>query len=355
MNRDSSIYSARRYFPMLVSESGDEKNMSPEFLSSLWGRFDMLSDEKKDILTAGEIPDLIGNFQQKLQLDDSVVCEISLIIRKVFLGEIKIVDIKNIVEKVLTQRGGDINQAKVISDFIQNEILTIKPKPKVAEVSEEDAISKPKATDKLPLLQALSKYEQLGNQLITEERIKLRSQSETVRPSLLYWIKYYRDELGVGHHSSIERGNFLFRSENGKKLTPEERERVNLVLKSVEENYPVEIDTEQSVIVFPSFVAQPASLARAPQMMQPPMAPPKTSDARNVFSASVSVAPRPGTVSFTTNHVLPAEKEASLAPRPATPAPTSVPARPGASSAPQPAHQPNPFHIHPVSLGEKEE
>src|SRR3990167_4256207 len=59
-----------------------------------------------------------------------------------------------------------------------------------------------KETVYLPLLQALPKYKNLGNQLITRERIKVKSQAEPVRPSLFYWLKYYRDELGIGQHSS---------------------------------------------------------------------------------------------------------------------------------------------------------
>src|SRR3989338_2043565 len=107
-------------------------------------------------------------------------------------------------------------------------------------------------TVSLPLLQALPKYENLGNQLITRERIKVKSQSEPVRPSLLYWLKYYRDELGIGQHSSVERGDFLFRSENGKKLSGKERERISLILKSVEENLPLSIDPKNQEIVFPA-------------------------------------------------------------------------------------------------------
>jgi len=199
------------------------------------------------------------------------------------------------------------------------------------------------ATVRLPLLQALSKYEQLGNQLITEGRIKLRSQTETVRPSLLYWIKYYRDELGVGHHSSVDRGNFLFRSENGKKLTPEERERVNLVLKSLEENYPVEVDTEQSVIIFPPFVAEQAPVAQMPPT--PPMAPmaPQRSSAprQAVFQPSRPSTPAPsaqsGSLTFTSSHVMPGEREVPAQPRPVTS-----------------AQKTNPFHIRPVSLGEQD-
>ncbi|MDO8566409.1 MAG: hypothetical protein Q7S04_04505 [Candidatus Moranbacteria bacterium] len=126
-----------------------------------------------------------------------------------------------------------------------------------------------KAAVSLPLLQALSKYERLGEQLITRGRIKVGSQTEPVRPSLLYWLKYYRDELGIGQHSSVERGNFLFRSENGKNLSAEERERINIILKSVEENFPLSIDPKNQEIIFPTSNAFSITAASRPASTTP--------------------------------------------------------------------------------------
>ena len=134
---------------------------------------------------------------------------------------------------------GDVNQ--------QSPVMTVSGKIVSPSVS-----SGQRETISLPLLQALPKYENLGNQLITRERIRVKSQAEPVRPSLLYWLKYYRDELGIGQHSSVERGDFLFRSENGKKLSGEERERISLILKSVEENLPLSIDPKNQEIIFPA-------------------------------------------------------------------------------------------------------
>lgn len=103
----------------------------------------------------------------------------------------------------------------------------------------------------LPLLSALSKYHQLAQQPITREKIRLRTQVEPVRPTLMNWLKYYRSELGIGYHDSVQRGEFLYRSENGRRISDEERERLGLILKSIEEDFPVPIDTARSEIVFP--------------------------------------------------------------------------------------------------------
>ncbi len=314
------------YYPLLASEEINGGTMSKTEIQNVWSRFDLLPEEKKAILTSEELPLKLTELQGKLGCDDASIEGVSVLIRWFFFGEIDEVGLRSGLQEVI----GDKAEQTLI--FIQKEILTIKPRPKVEEASENVTPKRVVVTVKLPLLQALSKYEQLGNQLITQERIKIRSQAEPVRPSLLYWIKYYRDELGVGHHDSVLRGNFLFRSENGKRLSPEERERVNLVLKSVEENFPVEIDTEQSIIVFPPFVPQQSAVSGQGQF-QPPRAPQKASFQPNTFSPEQS-----GALTFSSHHVLPAEKaEAEAVSRPAV-------SHPAASRS-------NPFHIRPVSLG----
>lgn len=266
----------------------------------------------------------------------------------------------------------------------KNKILELEPwlLTEVEDVPEEEEPQHTTATVKMPLLQALSQYEQLGNQLISEGRIKIKSQSEPVRPSLLYWIKYYRDELGIGHHDSVQRGNFLFRSENGKRLSAEERERVNLVLKSVEENFPLEIDTERSEIIFPVFQTsapvRPSQSQTIPQIpsfqpqrpvvsVNPAFAFGKSSMAPSAPTPAMPAsAPQGGEMSFSSKHVFPAEKTPQTAQAPqVTPTPiprvTETPAprmnQPTSVNAPtgtQTVPRANPFRIRPVSLGQNE-
>jgi len=107
------------------------------------------------------------------------------------------------------------------------------------------------AREKLALVPALGKYPRLGEQQITQGRIRVKGRPEPARPSLSNWIRVYRDELGVGYHEPMVRGKFLFDSENGRALSSGDRERLNLVLRSIEENIPVDIDTERVEIAFP--------------------------------------------------------------------------------------------------------
>lgn len=240
-----------------------------------------------------------------------------------------------------------------------------------------------------PLLKALSEYPRLGDQNITANRIKTKQSPEPMRGSLTNWIHYYRDELGIGFHDQVLRGKFLFQSENGKKLTNEEREHLNLILKSIEEEFPLEIDTDRQVILFPRVQAQGVGEPRegvraaAPQPTPQPVswAIPKPSPAftfgkPGVVSPRINPAPRPAaavprpslgetdmkptaniadaTLHFSTGHVLPAEK-ATLASQPA-PAASPTASNPAASTSagsgqrivPQPIPNRSPYSIRPL-------
>lgn len=337
------------YYPLLASEEINGGAVSKIEAQEIWSRFDLLSENEKALLTDEEMPKKIKELQDKLGCDDASIESVSVLLRWFFFKEVDEQGLYISLQEIVAEK------ADQALKFIQKEILTIKPKVKVEEVSEEEK-KQVAVTVKLPLLQALSKYEQLGNQLITRERIKIKSQSEPVRPSLLYWIKYYRDELGVGHHDSVQRGNFLFRSENGKRLSPEERERVNLVLKSVEENFPLEIDTEQGLVLFPTFVApqapRPVPQAAAPSRMAPLQNSASFHFGTTTMNAPKTAAPeQSGTLSFSSKHVLPAEKAQAIPQERTAPEPQNMPQR-MAPRAPMP--KANPFHIRPVSLGKEE-
>jgi hypothetical protein len=113
-----------------------------------------------------------------------------------------------------------------------------------------DVLQKNNSLEKLTLLKALSKYSDIGSQVITEERLKLKGQVEPVRASLTNWLKVYRDELGIGHHDSVTRAKFLYESSNTKKLSPEDREKVHALVRSLEDEELLAIDTKSRTIIF---------------------------------------------------------------------------------------------------------
>ncbi|NTW13418.1 MAG: hypothetical protein HGA31_00110 [Candidatus Moranbacteria bacterium] len=134
---------------------------------------------------------------------------------------------------------------------------------------EKETASMPMGTVSLPLLQAVSQYPKLGEQIISKDRIVIHGNPEPVRPSLANWIRAYRNDLGVGYHDPMVRGKFLFDSENGKKLSSEDRERLNLIIRSIEDNAALDIDPENSAIIFPAFHTVEKGPAPAPTSTPP--------------------------------------------------------------------------------------
>lgn len=384
------------YYPMLISLNGSGVLVEEDAEASEWKKLKALPTKDKEILLSAELTDRLIQMQDRFGLSDDGLGRVSIFVRKLFFGEFSLADCEAKIGAMLAETGGgDPNQAKAIVEYIKNEILTIQPQPEAEETDTGIEVPLAATLVKLPLLQALSKYPNLGNQLVTRERIRVKTQPAPVRPSLLYWLKYYRDELGVGYHDNVQRGQFLFRSENGRGLSSEERERIGLLLKSVEEELPLTIDTAKPEIVFPRFETVPAAPRREPfviatnaQVIKGPAfgvvseptapLPPHPPVPQPPAEPSILPAGR-GMLSFSSSQILPAEAAeerirraaAALRPTPVSaPHPTPVspprPSVPPVSSAPSPSAAPqsprprpaveedrNPFHIRPVSLGNR--
>ena len=102
----------------------------------------------------------------------------------------------------------------------------------------------------LTIQEALQQYPDAGEQDLTLNPLKLKYFANSVRPSIKNWITDFHDNMGAGKHSAIDRGNYLFHSENGKKLTPVERQKLSAILKSLDEKTPISFNPESKKIIF---------------------------------------------------------------------------------------------------------
>jgi hypothetical protein len=127
---------------------------------------------------------------------------------------------------------------------------------------EEETKKKKKANlVRFSIFQAIQKYPKLGEQLLTSSPIKLKIFPGPIRPSIKNWIADYHAVLGAGSHATMERGNYLYHSENAKRVSAGERQKLAVILKSLDENELLIIDSERQEVVFPllSESARPAS------------------------------------------------------------------------------------------------
>lgn len=109
---------------------------------------------------------------------------------------------------------------------------------------------------------ALKKYPDLGEQLITANRIKLKNFPDPVRPSIKNWLSDYTFNAGYETHDSMKRGTYLFQNENAKVLSSADRQKLAFILKVFDENGIVSVNTNLKQVVFPVRSGTPRSNPR---------------------------------------------------------------------------------------------
>lgn len=238
----------KKFSPMLADLDSFGRKLADGQFNELWRKFDELPEETKGILMAPEMPKMIEGIQKEQGLSDEKIETVSAIVREYFVLKKDEMWLDKTVSIAL-----DRKDVSFVKEYIQKNILHIQPTPKVLEEKIESSPVIVAKMVSLPLLDALSKYQRLSDQLITESRITVKGESAPVRGSIRYWLRYYRDVLGIRKHSSMERGQFLFQGENTRRLNAQDREKLSQIFRSVDENTSLVIDANRQEIVFPAF------------------------------------------------------------------------------------------------------
>ena len=154
----------------------------------------------------------------------------------------------------------------------------------------------------LSIEDAMEKYPRVGEQLVTSAPIVLKPFPQPVRPSIKNWIADYHHALGVGEHGIMERGSYLYNNPNTRTLTESERQKVALILKSVDDNTPLAIDAEKQEVSFERQTTDTQRPMSAPQ--------PMSSDAQRSADDSMH---------FSSPHTLPVERATPSQPQQPSP------------------------------------
>jgi hypothetical protein len=111
---------------------------------------------------------------------------------------------------------------------------------------------------------ALKQYPELGEQLITSNKIDLRNFPYPVRPSIKNWIADYTFTLGYEKHESMARSQYLFQGANTKTLPAQDLEKLAYLLKAFDENSPITINKNTNQVIFPANEINPSRISSAP-------------------------------------------------------------------------------------------
>lgn len=224
--------------PIFASTTANPDEETEEQLVSTQEKFLLLPEHVKDKLASLEISKKIQEVGKIFNLQLLQLINITRAIRSYYFGELKLEDMPFVLAKEMNV---DLTKAKEISNIVINKIINDNTQEKKYQAELEN----------LTIPRAIESYPEVGEQLITSDRIKIKSFPEPVRPSLKNWLADYTFLLGREKHSTIERGNYLFQSENGKNLPALDRQRMAFVLKCFDENIPITVNKTNKQIIFP--------------------------------------------------------------------------------------------------------
>lgn len=200
-------------------------------------KFLALPEKIKDKLTSVNVSQKIQQVAVYFNLGLLQMADISRAIRAYYFGEIKLEDMPAVLAREIPI---DMAKAQEISRMIIQKIINDNS---VEEASQAKLVQ-------MTVADALKAYPEVGEQLITSEKIVLKNFPDPVRPCLKNWLADFTFTLGRDKHTAMDRGIYLFQSANGKRLNSQDRNKLAYVLKAFDENMPVTINKDTKQIVF---------------------------------------------------------------------------------------------------------
>lgn len=242
MKYDKSIYYPLFASKLLNGGKQDEKETSQVRESLL-----ALPNAQRACLLSNNMAEALAILDEQFHIPEQFVEYVTVLVREMFFGQFS----EQEVLRALRSELAKIPNVPLDAVIQHIQLHIFKAEADLEESEEEFRGGKiSEELKKVTLLEALGKFSNLGNQVITSENIKLKSQVALVRPTLTNWLKSYRDELGIGKHDTVARAKFLFESQNTVKLPGGERERIHALVRSLEDNELLNIDPQKQEIVF---------------------------------------------------------------------------------------------------------
>lgn len=266
-----------KYLPMLAGMS--QYDFFTEENIQMWKTFRTFPAQVQTLLKSREIAQFIFKVEQRYRLNDAQTEDVARSVRRYFFRE---VTEQEFVQHIASSCGIAPTEVQAM---LKN-ILAIQPaQEQPASTTTEQQL--PRHVVQLPLEQALRQYPAIKDQAVTDRQIAMRSLPQALKPSVKNWIMVYERVLGASKHTTIERGEFIFRSEPTRGLSQADREKLTILLKSRDEDTPLVIDRDQKIIVFdadPSVAAQhtpPTAVHRSAPLAAAPVSPRQSSPQEN--------------------------------------------------------------------------
>ncbi len=229
----------RQSCPMLASANTDPEKDTKEQLIEMFKKVDKLPMHIRYGMMNENVSDSILNLSKEYQIEDPrKIGNIARLIRDIYIEKISERETKHRIEKELEL------ERKTSERFVKDLKGIILMVKNLGKKEYEDVF------EKLPLIPALKKYEELAKQEITSGTISKRDTDEVVSPTIKNWLDDYIQNKGAQSHNSMERGNYLHDSDNTRELSKEEKNKLELILRSYDKDEPVTVHRKDQEIYF---------------------------------------------------------------------------------------------------------
>ena len=222
----------KKYYPTLISNENGIKKPGEGY--KRLQKLQALPQKTQDILVSDKIVDFIYGVEQRYHLQDVQTEEFSRTVRGYFFREVT--------------EGGFAQKISALCKISPDEALKLLRAINAIQPKKET--KNDKNYIKLSFNNAIKKYPSILKQVITDKNIITKPFLKALKPTVKNWIVVYEKILDVSKHNTIERGEFVFRSDATKGLNEDERKKLLELFKSRDENDKLTIDVDSGKIVF---------------------------------------------------------------------------------------------------------
>jgi len=120
------------------------------------------------------------------------------------------------------------------------------------------------------LRQIVQDNKEILNQVLTTTPLKIADFDQPVRGTIKNWLADYVKQKGAAKHDSMIRGDYLFKSDNAKNLSSQEKLLVAEILKSYDENSALTYDETNKIVIMGSAEKKSPEISKIPDPVSPP-------------------------------------------------------------------------------------
>ncbi|EKE21333.1 MAG: hypothetical protein ACD_7C00279G0009 [uncultured bacterium] len=197
-------------------------------------KFIELPENIKDKLVSSETAEKIKTVCAHFNLELLQMAPVARVIRSYYFGEAKLEDFASVIEKESKIKK---EEAESIAKYIIDRIINKDVKPQVTVRKE-----------KITIARAMEKYPEIKRQHLTGAF--LETGGKAFSPTIENWIGDYFSVVGAGNRDVMKRSSYLYHSKNVKGLNATERQKLSKILKSLDEEFLLEVDIDKKEIVF---------------------------------------------------------------------------------------------------------